>query len=95
MGGHRCCFMVLNLKPHPKPFERMQISPERCTGIVTEVLPDPDHEPPEFVSILLLTWQDHQVSAPVPIHYPQNRKMAGTPLLTVQNTNEYTPLSGF
>jgi len=63
--------------------------------MVPQVLPDPDHEPPEFVCILLLTRQDHQISVSVAIHYPQNRKMARTPLLTIQNTNEYTPLPGF
>jgi hypothetical protein len=87
--------MALNLEPHSKPSERLLFSPEPGAGLVAQVLPEPDPEPPELVCIPSLTPKDHQVPDPFSINYPQNRKMADTPVLTVQNTNEYTPLPGF
>lgn len=63
--------MVMNPKPHPtKPFEQVHFSPEPGIGMVTQVLPKPDPEPPEFVCILSPTWKNHQVSAPFPIYDP-------------------------
>ena len=87
--------MALNLEPHSKTSERLLFSPEPGTGLVTQALPEPDPETPELVYVPSLTPKDHQIPDPFLIIYPQNRKMAATPVLTVQNTNEYMPLPGF
>jgi len=87
--------MVLDQKPHSRPRNRARFSSEHFPGIVAQVLPQPNREPPKIVSAPLPARQDEQTTPLSPSLYTQYRKMTRTPLLTVKYTRGQTYFSGF